>query len=135
MAGVQNVYSASKVMAERSEIYGQFHAPESLSQQPAAWQFMEAHKHEIGWDMTVIVPPMVGTPQSTLARTESLAMIGIRRMSTACAQRLLSDHYLAPSWQNILPGNSQLVTQVLLQNYFYRGSENKADAGRLRHLG
>ncbi|KAH6904519.1 D-lactaldehyde dehydrogenase [Coprinopsis sp. MPI-PUGE-AT-0042] len=45
-AGVQIIYMASKVYAER-----------------AAWDFYHKHKNEVSWDLTVICPPLIiGTP-------------------------------------------------------------------------
>ncbi|KAH6916430.1 D-lactaldehyde dehydrogenase [Coprinopsis sp. MPI-PUGE-AT-0042] len=45
-AGVQTIYAASKVYAER-----------------AAWDFYKKHKNEVSWDLTVIFPPLViGAP-------------------------------------------------------------------------
>ncbi|KAH6907325.1 D-lactaldehyde dehydrogenase [Coprinopsis sp. MPI-PUGE-AT-0042] len=44
-AGVEPVYSASKTLAEK-----------------AAWDFYEKHKYEVGWDMSVTLPPLVFGP-------------------------------------------------------------------------
>ncbi|EIM85328.1 NAD-P-binding protein [Stereum hirsutum FP-91666 SS1] len=44
-ANPREVYRASKVLAEK-----------------AAWKFVEDHKHEIGWDLVVMCPPLVLGP-------------------------------------------------------------------------
>ncbi|KAH6907385.1 hypothetical protein BKA70DRAFT_1563288 [Coprinopsis sp. MPI-PUGE-AT-0042] len=55
-AGVQHIYSASKVLAER-----------------AAWDFVEKHESEISWDITTFVPPMVfGPPLGDASSPEAL---------------------------------------------------------------
>ncbi|KAJ7483557.1 hypothetical protein FB451DRAFT_1234962 [Mycena latifolia] len=61
-------YSASKVLAER-----------------AAWDFVEEHKHEIGWDLVVVIPPFVFGPQQG-ARTP-----GSLRSSSWLFHRMLTE--------------------------------------------
>ncbi|KAH6904520.1 D-lactaldehyde dehydrogenase [Coprinopsis sp. MPI-PUGE-AT-0042] len=55
-AGVQTIYSASKVYAER-----------------AAWDFYHKHKNEVSWDLTVICPPLViGAPLGEVSSAAEL---------------------------------------------------------------
>ncbi|KAL4078866.1 hypothetical protein V8B97DRAFT_1864802 [Scleroderma yunnanense] len=54
---------ALKERGESASDNAKYRASKTLAEQ-AAWKFMQEHKHEIGWDLTVLNPTLVGLNQS-----------------------------------------------------------------------